>query len=130
VVFWIVWIERRKIESMLKIRMARGGTKKRPFYKIVIADARSPRDGRFIERIGHYNPLLPKDNADRVKLDLERAKHWLSHGAQPSDRVERFLAEVGLAEKKTKFNDPSKSAPRKKAQERLAAEKKETEAAA
>ncbi|MDZ4870581.1 MAG: 30S ribosomal protein S16 [Alphaproteobacteria bacterium] len=115
---------------MLKIRMARGGTKKRPFYKIVIADARSPRDGRFIERIGHYNPLLPKDNADRVKLDLERAKHWLSHGAQPSDRVERFLAEVGLAEKKTKFNDPSKSAPRKKAQERLAAEKKETEAAA
>jgi small subunit ribosomal protein S16 len=115
---------------MLKIRMARGGTKKRPFYKIVIADARSPRDGRFIERIGHYNPLLPKDNADRVKLDLDRAKHWLSHGAQPSDRVERFLAEVGLAEKKTKFNDPSKSAPRKKAQERLAAEKKETEAAA
>ena len=115
---------------MLKIRMARGGTKKRPFYKIVIADARSPRDGRFIERIGHYNPLLPKDNADRVKLDLERAKHWLSHGAQPSDRVERFLAEVGLAEKKTKFNDPSKSAPRKKAQERLAAEKKATEAAA
>jgi small subunit ribosomal protein S16 len=110
--------------------MARGGTKKRPFYKIVIADARSPRDGRFIERIGHYNPLLPKDNADRVKLDLERAKHWLSHGAQPSDRVERFLAEVGLAEKKTKFNDPTKSAPRKKAQERLAAEKKETEAAA
>ena len=115
---------------MLKIRMARGGTKKRPFYKIVIADARSPRDGRFIERIGHYNPLLPKDNADRVKLDLDRAKHWLSHGAQPSDRVERFLAEVGLAEKKTKFNDPTKSAPRKKAQERLAAEKKGAEAAA
>jgi small subunit ribosomal protein S16 len=115
---------------MLKIRMSRGGTKKRPFYKIVIADARSPRDGRFIERIGHYNPLLPKDNADRVKLDLERAKHWLSHGAQPSDRVERFLAEVGLAEKKTKFNDPTKSAPRKKAQERLAAEKKGEAAAA
>jgi small subunit ribosomal protein S16 len=115
---------------MLKIRMSRGGTKKRPFYKIVIADARSPRDGRFIERIGHYNPLLPKDNAERVKLDLDRVKHWLSHGAQPSDRVERFLAEVGLAEKKTKFNDPSKSAPRKKAQERLAAEKKATEAAA
>ena len=115
---------------MLKIRMSRGGTKKRPFYKIVIADARSPRDGRFIERIGHYNPLLPKDNAERVKLDLDRVKHWLSHGAQPSDRVERFLADVGLAEKKTKFNDPSKSAPRKKAQERLAAEKKTTEAAA
>ena len=114
----------------LKIRLARAGSKKRPYYHVVVADARSPRDGRFIERIGHYNPLLPKDNADRVKLDLERAKHWLSHGAQPSDRVERFLAEVGLAEKKTKFNDPSKSAPRKKAQERLAAEKKEAEAAA
>ena len=115
---------------MLKIRMSRGGTKKRPFYKIVIADARSPRDGRFIERIGHYNPLLTKDNADRVKLDLDRAKYWLGQGAQPSDRVERFLAEVGLAEKKTKFNDPNKSAPRKKAQERLAAEKKGEEAAA
>jgi small subunit ribosomal protein S16 len=114
---------------MLKIRMSRGGTKKRPFYKIVIADARSPRDGRFIERIGHYNPLLPKDSAERVKLDLDRVKHWLSHGAQPSDRVERFLAEVGLAEKRTKFNDPHKSAPRKKAQERLAAEKKGAEAA-
>ncbi len=115
---------------MLKIRMSRGGTKKRPFYKIVIADARSPRDGRFIERIGHYNPLLTKDNADRVKLDLDRAKYWLGQGAQPSDRVERFLAEVGLAAKKTKFNDPNKSAPRKKAQERLAAEKKGEEAAA
>ena len=115
---------------MLKIRMSRGGTKKRPFYKIVIADARSPRDGRFIERIGHYNPLLPKENAERVKMDLERMKYWLSQGAQPSDRISRFLAEVGLAEKKTKFNDPHKSAPRKKAQERLAAEKKDAEAAA
>lgn len=115
---------------MLKIRMSRGGTKKRPFYKIVIADARSPRDGRFIERIGHYNPLLPKEHTDRIKLDLDRVKHWLSQGAQPSDRIERFLAEMGLAEKKTKFNDPSKSAPRKKAQERLAAEKKDAEAAA
>jgi len=115
---------------MLKIRMSRGGTKKRPFYKIVIADARSPRDGRFIERVGHYNPLLPKENVERVKLDLERMKYWLGQGAQPSDRVGRFLAEVGLAEKKTKFNDPTKSAPRKKTQERLAAEKKSAEAAA
>src|SRR5262245_32173567 len=115
---------------MLKIRMSRGGTKKRPFFKIVIADARSPRDGRFIERIGHYNPLLPKENAERVKMDLERMKYWLGQGAQPSERISRFLAEVGLAEKKTKFNDPSKSAPRKKAQERLAAEKKGAEAAA
>ena len=115
---------------MLKIRMSRGGTKKRPFFKIVVADARSPRDGRFIERLGHYNPLLPKDNPERVKFDLERMKHWLGHGAQPSERIERFLAEVGLAEKKTKFNDPHKSAPRKKTQERLAAEKKGAEAAA
>ena len=115
---------------MLKIRMSRGGTKKRPFYKIVVADARAPRDGRFLERIGHYNPLLPKDNPERVKIDLERVKHWLGHGAQPSDRIERFLAEVGLAEKKTKFNDPHKSAPRKKTQERMAAEKKASEAAA
>lgn len=115
---------------MLKIRMSRGGTKKRPFYKIVIADARCPRDGRFIERIGHYNPLLTKDHADRVKIDIDRVKYWLSQGAQPSDRIERFLADMGLAEKKTKFNDPNKSAPRKKAQERLAAEKKGEEAAA
>ena len=115
---------------MLKIRMSRGGTKKRPFYKIVIADARSPRDGRFIERIGHYNPLLTKDHADRVKIDIDRVKYWLGQGAQPSDRIERFLADMGLAAKKTKFNDPNKSAPRKKAQERLAAEKKGEEAAA
>ena len=115
---------------MLKIRMSRGGTKKRPFYKIVIADARCPRDGRFIERVGHYNPLLPKESAERVKMDLDRIKYWLSQGAQPSDRIERFLVEVGLAEKKTTFNDPSKSAPRKKTQERMAAEKKAAEAAA
>jgi small subunit ribosomal protein S16 len=114
---------------MLKIRMSRGGTKKRPFFKIVIADARSPRDGRFIERIGHYNPLLAKDNPERIKIDLERVKHWLGHGAQPSDRIARFLADVGLAEKKTQFNDPKKSAPRKKTQERLAAEKKAAEGA-
>lgn len=115
---------------MLKIRMSRGGTKKRPFYKIVVADARAPRDGRFIERLGHYNPLLPKDNAERVKFDLDRMKYWLAQGAQPSDRIERFLVEVGLANKKTQFNDPHKSSPRKKAQERLAAEKKAAEAAA
>ncbi|MBI1210223.1 MAG: 30S ribosomal protein S16 [Alphaproteobacteria bacterium] len=115
---------------MLRIRMSRGGTKKRPFYKIVVADARAPRDGRFIERIGHYNPLLPKDNPERVKFDLDRMKHWLGNGAQPSERIERFLAEAGLAEKKTKFNDPKKSSPRKKAQERMAAEKKGEEAAA
>jgi small subunit ribosomal protein S16 len=115
---------------MLKFRMSRGGTKKRPFYKIVVADARSPRDGRFIERLGHYNPLLARDSGERVKFDLDRVKYWLSQGAQPSDRVERFLADAGLVPKKTQFNDPLKSSPRKKAQERLAAEKKAAEAAA
>src|SRR6202158_2646334 len=98
---------------MLKIRMSRGGTKKRPFFKIVVADARSPRDGRFIERLGHYNPLLPKDNPERIKIDLERVKHWLGHGAQPSDRIGRFLADAGIGERKTTFNEPKKSAPRK-----------------
>lgn len=115
---------------MLKIRMSRGGTKKRPFYKIVVADARSPRDGRFIERLGHYNPLLARESGERVKFDLERVKYWLSQGAQPSDRVERFLSDAGLVPKKTEFNDPLKSSPRKKAQERLDAEKKGAEAAA
>ena len=114
----------------LKIRLARAGAKKRPFYRIVVADSRSPRDGRYIEKIGTFNPLLPRDSEERVNFDQDRAKHWLSHGAQPSDRVERFLAEVGLAEKRTKFNDPKKSSPRKKAQERLDAEKKGEEAAA
>src|SRR3546814_7002390 len=73
------------------IRLSRGGSKKRPYYKIVVADSRSPRDGRFIERIGSYNPLLAKDNPERIKLDADRAKHWLSVGAQPTDRVARFL---------------------------------------
>src|SRR3546814_8072794 len=82
----------------LKIRLARGGTKKRPFYRIVIADSRSPRDGRFIEKIGTYNPMLARD-AERVTLDTERAKHWLSNGATPSDRVALFLADAGLMAK-------------------------------
>ena len=78
------------------IRMARAGTKKRPVYHIVAADSRSPRDGRFIERLGHFNPLLPKDNKDRLKLDLEKVKTWLGKGAQPSDRVMRFLDAEGI----------------------------------
>src|SRR3546814_6349369 len=85
----------------LKIRLARGGTKKRPFYRIVIADSRSPRDGRFIEKIGTYNPMLARD-AQRITLDTERAKHWLSHGATPSDRVALFLAAAGLMAKPSK----------------------------
>jgi small subunit ribosomal protein S16 len=104
----------------LKIRLARAGTKKRPFYHIVIADSRSPRDGRFIERLGHFNPLLPKEQTDRLKLDLEKVKAWMAKGAQPSDRVMRFLDEAGIMKRPTR-NNPQKSQPKKKAQERAAA---------
>jgi small subunit ribosomal protein S16 len=105
---------------MLMIRLARGGTKKRPHYSIVIADSRSPRDGRFIEKIGFYNPLLPRDHADRIKLDVEKAKVWLSKGATASDRVHRFLADAGVL-KPLQRNNPEKAKPKKKAQERAAA---------
>jgi small subunit ribosomal protein S16 len=101
----------------LSIRLSRGGAKKRPFYRIVVADARAPRDGRFIEKLGTYNPLLPKDSAERVTLDTERAKHWLSVGAQPTDRVERFLDAAGLLTRTAK-NNPNKGAPGDKAKER------------
>ena len=96
---------------MLTIRMARAGTKKRPFYHIVVADSRSPRDGRFIERIGYFNPLLPKDKTDRLKLDLDKVKSWMTKGAQPSDRVMRFLDAAGIA-KREKRNNPQKAVPR------------------
>lgn len=99
------------------IRLSRGGSKKRPYYKIVVADSRSPRDGRFIERIGSYNPLLAKDNPERVKLDADRAKHWLSVGAQPTDRVARFLDAAGLKERAAR-NNPNKAVPGEKAKER------------
>ena len=94
------------------IRMARAGTKKRPFYHIVIADSRFPRDGRFIERLGFFNPLLPKDNKERLKLDLDKVKAWLKKGAQPSDRIMRFLDEAGVM-KREKRNNPQKAIPRK-----------------
>src|SRR5580704_3810630 len=105
----------------LVIRMARAGTKKRPFYHIVVADSRSPRDGRFIERIGYFNPLLPKDKTERLKFDLEKAKAWIAKGAQPSDRIMRFLDAAGVM-KRTKRNNPQKAIPRKerKAQEEAA----------
>jgi small subunit ribosomal protein S16 len=96
----------------LVIRMARAGTKKRPFYHIVVADSRAPRDGRFIERIGHFNPLLPKDKTERLKLDLEKVKAWMVKGAQPSDRVMRFLDAAGIL-KRPKRNNPEKAVPRK-----------------
>ncbi|AWU93003.1 30S ribosomal protein S16 [Azospirillum ramasamyi] len=114
----------------LKIRLARGGAKKRPFYSIVIADARSPRDGRFIEKIGTYNPMLPREHEQRIILDAERAKHWLSVGAQPTDRVVLFLANAGLVEKPAVRETPKKSAPKAKAQERLKAEAAAAAAAA
>ena len=101
----------------LSMRLSRGGSKKRPYYRIVVADARSPRDGKFIEKIGTYNPLLAKDNADRIKLDTDRAKHWLSVGAQPTDRVARFLDVTGVKERAAK-NNPNKGKPGEKAVER------------
>ena len=104
----------------LVIRMARAGTKKRPFYHIVLADSRSPRDGRFIERLGYYNPLLPKDKEERLKLDLDKVKDWMKKGAQPSDRVSRFLDAAGIL-KREKRNNPEKALPGKKRTEREAA---------
>jgi small subunit ribosomal protein S16 len=112
------------------IRMARAGTKKRPVYHIVVADSRSPRDGRFIERLGYFNPLLPKDKAERLKLDMEKVKSWLDKGALPSDRVLRFLDAAGIR-KREKRNNPEKSVPRKERKAQAeAAEKARTEAAA
>jgi small subunit ribosomal protein S16 len=96
----------------LVIRMARAGTKKRPFYHIVVADSRSARDGRFIERLGYFNPLLPKEKTERLKLDLEKVKAWMTKGAQPSDRVMRFLDAAGIL-KRPKRNNPEKAVPRK-----------------
>ncbi len=112
----------------LKIRLARAGSKKRPYYHIVVADVRSPRDGRFIEQLGAWNPMLPKDG-ERVKVNEERVKHWLSNGALPTDRVARFLADAGLVTRDARSN-PTKGQPGKKAQERLAAAKAAEEAAA
>jgi small subunit ribosomal protein S16 len=112
----------------MKIRLARGGSKKRPFYRIVASDSRMPRDGRFIEKLGTYNPLLPKDSEERVIMDLDAVKAWLAKGAQPTDRVARMLEAAGVLEKKERAN-LKKGEPGKKAKER-AAEKAEKEAAA
>ncbi|MBL8584750.1 MAG: 30S ribosomal protein S16 [Rhizobiaceae bacterium] len=112
----------------LKIRLARAGSKKRPYYHVVVADSRSPRDGRFIEAVGAWNPLL-ENEADRVKLDSDRVSHWLSQGALPTDRVARFLDTAGLA-KRSPRNNPKKAEPGKKAQERAALLKKAQDDAA
>ena len=108
----------------LKIRLSRGGAKKRPFYRIVVADSRSPRDGRFIERLGYFNPLLPKEKTERLKLDLEKVQAWMKKGALPSDRVTRFLDAAGIV-KREKRNNPEKAVPRK---ERKAKEEEATKA--
>src|SRR5213595_3425040 len=114
----------------LAIRLTRGGAKKRPYYRIVVADSRAPRDGRFIEKLGTYNPLLAKDSPERVKLDADRISHWLSVGAQPSDRVLRFLDAAGIVERPAR-NNPNKGQPGEKAKERVEERaKKEAEAAA
>lgn len=110
----------------MKIRLSRGGSKKRPHYSIVAADSRMARDGRFIEKLGTYNPLLPKDSEDRVKMDMERVQYWLDHGAQPTDRISRFLEAAGVVEKKERKN-MNKAEPGQKAKDR--AEEKAAKAA-
>jgi small subunit ribosomal protein S16 len=114
----------------LKIRLSRGGAKKRPFYKIVLADARSPRDGKFLERLGTYNPMVPQDHAERLVMKEERIKHWLSMGAQPTDRVARFFAQAGYIAAKPRPDQSKQGAPKAKAQERLKEQEKAREAAA
>ena len=112
----------------VKIRLARGGSKKRPYFRIVIADIRAPRDGKYIERVGSYNPLLPKDHEDRVKLDLDRIKEWLSKGAIPTDRVARFLDAAGLLKREPR-NNPIKAVPKKDPEEEAPAEEAPAEEA-
>ncbi|KQQ48976.1 MULTISPECIES: 30S ribosomal protein S16 [Rhizobium/Agrobacterium group] len=113
----------------LKIRLARGGSKKRPYYQIVVADARSPRDGRFLEKLGSWNPMLAKDNADRIQINGDLVKEWIAKGAQPTDRVLRFLAEAGIATRDARSN-PEKAKPGKKALERIAEKKQKADDAA
>ncbi len=113
----------------VKIRLARGGAKKRPFYHIVVADANAPRDGKFIERVGTYNPMLPAGHAERVMLKTERLQHWLSTGAQPTDRVARFLAKAELIKAPVRTEQTKQPQPKKKAQERAAERAKAAEAA-
>ncbi|WP_375164598.1 30S ribosomal protein S16 [Temperatibacter marinus] len=111
------------------IRLARGGSKKRPYYRIVVADSRSPRDGRYIERVGSYNPMLPKDSEERIQFDADAVKAWLAKGAKPSDRVSRFLENAGILEAKSR-NNPSKAKPGQKALDREEERKEKAEAAA
>ncbi|MEC7463774.1 MAG: 30S ribosomal protein S16 [Pseudomonadota bacterium] len=114
----------------LKLRLSRGGAKKRPYYRIVVADSRMPRDGRFIERVGTYNPMLPQEHPERIKLNDERIKHWLGVGAKPSDRVARFLGQAEIIPLPEIRETPKKSAPRAKAQERMREAEEAAKAAA
>ncbi len=114
----------------LKIRLSRAGAKKRPFYRVVVADTRSPRDGRFLERLGTYDPMLPKDHPERVRLNVERIRHWLDVGALPSDRVARFLGAAEIIPMPAQRNNPQKGQPRAKALERAAARAEKAAAAA
>ena len=113
----------------VRIRLARGGAKKRPFYRIVVADSRRARDGKFIDQVGTYNPMLPKDSPERVKIDVEKTKDWIAKGAQPSDRVTLFLSRLDVVEKPVITEKTKKHLPKKKAQERLAAAKEKEEEA-
>ncbi len=114
----------------LRIRLARGGAKKRPYYRIVVADARSPRDGRFIERVGSFDPMLPKDHPERVKLKEDRIQHWIAAGAQPSDRVIRFMGKAGIGAGWTPPEQTKKNQPKTKAQERAKEREEKAKAAA
>jgi small subunit ribosomal protein S16 len=113
-----------------KIRLSRAGAKKRPYYRVVVADVRSPRDGKFLERVGSYNPLLPKTDPNRVKINADRVRYWLDHGALPTERVARFLGEAEIIPMPAQRNSPQKSKPKAKAQERLKAAEEAEKAAA
>jgi len=114
----------------VRIRLSRGGSKKRPFYKVVAADSRAPRDGRFIERLGSYNPMLPQDNTSRFTVNEERVKYWLSQGAQPTERLEKLLSSLGLVNAPVIPNQPKKSAMKAKALERIKEKEEKAKAAA
>ncbi|MBQ2884743.1 MAG: 30S ribosomal protein S16 [Alphaproteobacteria bacterium] len=114
----------------VRIRLSRGGSKKHPFYRVVAADQRAPRDGRFIERLGSYNPLLPQDHQDRLVLDVEKVKAWLAKGAQPTERLQKLFANLGLCDAPKVGNQPKKSAPKAKALERIKEKEEKARAAA
>ena len=114
----------------VRIRLSRGGSKKRPFYKVVVADQRAPRDGSFIEKLGTFNPLLPKDHAERLVLDVEKVKAWLAKGAQPTERMQKMLANLGLCAAPVIHDQPKKSAPKAKAVARLQEKEEKAKAAA